>query len=255
MTLRALIVDRPPPVPFTVARPGVTDRLRWSNLAIALVHLVQALIVLAVAAGNVETISRTGASAPVLNLSVGSALAVVFVVLAATHGAAGSVLTEVYLRDLRRGRNSIRWAGMYLTAPTLMVLVALLAGIQDVPRLALVVAATVAMVGLGSMQEQLNPLGRRETTMVPLIAAVVVGLVPWAMVLGAFLAADQHELAGSTFVALFVLWGSVWVNAVLQYRQIGPWSDFLYGERTALTLSLVVNSALAWEIVVAGAMR
>jgi hypothetical protein len=38
------------------------------------------------------------------------------------------------------------------------------------------------------------------------------------------------------------------VNQWLQYRHAGRWSDYLYGERAYITLSLVAKSLLAWQI-------
>ena len=34
----------------------------------------------------------------------------------------------------------------------------------------------------------------------------------------------------------------------LQYRQIGKWRDYLYGEKVYITLSLVAKSLLAWQV-------
>jgi hypothetical protein len=35
---------------------------------------------------------------------------------------------------------------------------------------------------------------------------------------------------------------------VLQYRKIGPWRDYLFGERVYILLSLFAKSALAWQV-------
>lgn len=34
---------------------------------------------------------------------------------------------------------------------------------------------------------------------------------------------------------------------VLQYKKIGKWKDYLYGERSYIILSLVAKSILAWQ--------
>jgi len=34
----------------------------------------------------------------------------------------------------------------------------------------------------------------------------------------------------------------------LQYKKVGPWKDYLYGERMYMILSLVAKSALAWQV-------
>jgi len=34
----------------------------------------------------------------------------------------------------------------------------------------------------------------------------------------------------------------------LQYKKIGPWKNYLYGERAFIILSLVAKTVLAWMI-------
>jgi hypothetical protein len=34
----------------------------------------------------------------------------------------------------------------------------------------------------------------------------------------------------------------------LQYRRVGPWRDYLFGEKGYMILSLVAKSALAWQV-------
>jgi hypothetical protein len=34
----------------------------------------------------------------------------------------------------------------------------------------------------------------------------------------------------------------------LQYKQVGKWSNYLNGERTYITLSLIAKALLAWQI-------
>ncbi len=38
------------------------------------------------------------------------------------------------------------------------------------------------------------------------------------------------------------------VNMLLQYRRLGRWRDYLYGERVYMPLSLTAKSALAWQV-------
>jgi hypothetical protein len=35
---------------------------------------------------------------------------------------------------------------------------------------------------------------------------------------------------------------------VLQYRKVGRWRDYLYGESAYVLLSLVAKSLLAWQV-------
>jgi hypothetical protein len=47
---------------------------------------------------------------------------------------------------------------------------------------------------------------------------------------------------------LFVFFNIFAVNMVLQYKKVGPWKDYLYGERVYIILSLVAKTVLAWII-------
>jgi hypothetical protein len=38
------------------------------------------------------------------------------------------------------------------------------------------------------------------------------------------------------------------INMFLQYKGIGKWKDYMYGERMYIVLSLVAKSALAWQV-------
>jgi hypothetical protein len=35
---------------------------------------------------------------------------------------------------------------------------------------------------------------------------------------------------------------------VLQYKKVGRWSNYVFGESTYILLSLVAKSALAWQV-------
>ena len=45
-----------------------------------------------------------------------------------------------------------------------------------------------------------------------------------------------------------VLFFSFGLNQWLQYREVGRWADYAYGEKVYLVLSLVAKSLLAWLI-------
>jgi len=50
------------------------------------------------------------------------------------------------------------------------------------------------------------------------------------------------------FVTLFIGFNVFAVNMVLQYRKIGRWRDYLYGERAYMPFSLIAKSLLAWQV-------
>jgi hypothetical protein len=50
------------------------------------------------------------------------------------------------------------------------------------------------------------------------------------------------------FVSIFVFFNCFALNQWLQYKRVGKWADYLFGERVYLILSLTAKSALAWQI-------
>ena len=56
------------------------------------------------------------------------------------------------------------------------------------------------------------------------------------------------------FVSLAAFFNIFPINMILQYKRIGKWRDYLYGERVYVILSLVAKSLLAWQVF-AGTLR
>ncbi len=85
------------------------------------------------------------------------------------------------------------------------------------------------------------------------------GAVPWIAIAVYLIGAGGGDGGPPGFVygiffSLFVLFNIFAVNMVLQYRRVGRWRDYLYGERAYVWLSLVAKSALAWQVF-AGTLR
>ena len=45
-----------------------------------------------------------------------------------------------------------------------------------------------------------------------------------------------------------MLFNTFAINQLLQFKQVGPWRNYLFGERQYIILSLVAKSVLAWQI-------
>jgi hypothetical protein len=50
------------------------------------------------------------------------------------------------------------------------------------------------------------------------------------------------------FPSLFLFFNCFAINMVLQYKEIGPWKNYLFGEKVYILLSLLAKSFLAWFI-------
>jgi hypothetical protein len=51
-----------------------------------------------------------------------------------------------------------------------------------------------------------------------------------------------------------ILFTSFAINMYLQYKRLGHWSTYLYGERAYIILSFIAKTALAWQVF-AGTLR
>jgi hypothetical protein len=107
------------------------------------------------------------------------------------------------------------------------------------------------MILFGLVMERVNRPGE-PVDWRPFVYGCIVGTVPWiaiALQLGhAEAEADVPTFVFAIFVTLFVLFFSFALNMALQYLRVGPWRDYLFGERMYLLLSLVAKSALAWQV-------
>lgn len=85
--------------------------------------------------------------------------------------------------------------------------------------------------------------------MLPFWFGCVAGAAPWvAILVNTVGAAEVPGFVLGIIASLFVFFISFALNQWLQYRQIGRWADYAYGEKVYLVLSLVAKSALAWQI-------
>jgi hypothetical protein len=85
--------------------------------------------------------------------------------------------------------------------------------------------------------------------MMPFWFGTIAGIAPWIAIWFNVLRADTVPgFVYGIVVAELVFFFSFGLNQWLQYRQIGRWSSYLFGEKTYLVLSLVAKSVLAWQI-------
>jgi hypothetical protein len=254
-------VTTPPPAgPLTadVAPQRLADLRRW-NLALTVLHLAQAVGVLVLASDFAITVTASFPAGPpgsdvpppesLFDVPIGAAIAAFLVLAALDHLVTGTIARRTYERDLGRGINRFRWVEYSFSATIMVVLICLYSGITGIAALIAIVGANVAMILFGWLQELMNPPGRASTTMLAFWFGTLAGLAPWAALSVNLVGAD--ELPGfviGIFVSLFVFFMSFGLNQWLQYRRVGPWHDYAFGEKAYLVLSLAAKSALAWQI-------
>ena len=135
----------------------------------------------------------------------------------------------------------------------------MLCGMYDLPSLILIFFLNGMMILFGYMMELHNQT-TEKTNWTSFIFGCIAGIVPW-IILAVYFFSAAADSSGTipTFVyfifgSLFVFFNCFAVNMVLQYKEVGPWKDYLYGERAYILLSLVAKSALAWQVF-AGTLR
>jgi hypothetical protein len=239
--------------------------LRRFNLVMGFVHLVQAVLMLAMSSNfslpvtsaflqlNEATEQLVPVPGTVFDLRIGPLVAVFLFMSAAAHfiiSAPG--VFGWYRRNLGKGVNYARWIEYAFSSSVMVWIIAMLAGIYDVVALIAIFAVNATMILFGWMMELHNQTTER-TDWTSYWFGVFAGAVPWIGI-GIYLfgaGADGNGPPGfvyGIFFSLFVFFNSFAINMVLQYRKVGRWRDYIYGERAYIILSLVAKSLLAWQV-------
>jgi hypothetical protein len=243
--------------------PGVVDRslqsLRRWNGALSVLHLAQAVAIVVLATDFAVTVTRSlpagppgtppGSPEALFDVPIGAAVAVFLALAALDHLLSATVLRRTYDGDLRAGINRLRWVEYSFSATLMVLLIALYTGIDGISALIGIAGANVAMILFGWLQESTNPPGRTTLTMKPFWFGCVAGAAPWVAIGYNLVAAEEVPgFVVGIFVSLFLFFNSFALNQWLQYRQVGRWRSYAFGEKSYLVLSLVAKSALAWQI-------
>lgn len=163
----------------------------------------------------------------------------------------------IYNRDLEKGINRFRWYEYAISSSLMIVLISLLFGVYDIGALIVIFVVNASMNLFGLLMEEINQY-RDTVDWKPFIFGSIAGLAPWiVIVMYAFGNADPSEVPWFVYAIVgsyFVFFNLFPINMILQYKGIGKWKDYLYGERAYIILSLVAKSVLAW-LAFAGVMQ
>ena len=235
-------------------------RLRLYNFAMGALHAVQGGAILALSNDFSLPVFGTFMEGPpgsgdptihhLFDLPVGPAVAAFVFVSAVAHFTL--VLPGVfswYRNNLSAQRNDARWIEYSLSASLMVVLIAMLTGIGDIAALLALSGVNASMILFGLAQEH---YARPGGSLLPFWLGCVAGAVPW-IAIGIYVAspgvgANPPGFVYGIFVSLFLFFNVFAVNMWLQYRQIGPWRNYVFGESVYIVLSLAAKSALAWQV-------
>ena len=235
-----------------------TNLRNW-NLGLTVLHAAQAIAILVLASDFAISLTTTPPTGPpgsripeaetLVDVRIGAAIAVFLGLAAVDHLLTATVARSTYEADLRRGINRFRWVEYSISATIMILLIASYSGITEITAVFAIIGTNISMILFGWLQEKFNPPERTETTMMPFWFGTIAGLAPWVAIWFNVVTADEvPTFVYGIVVAEFVFFFSFGLNQWLQYRGVGKWRSYLFGEKTYLVLSLVAKSVLAWQI-------
>ena len=176
-----------------------------------------------------------------------------FLICSFAHLYIATIYKKTYEENLAKGINKARWIEYAFSASVMMVAISLLSGIYDLSSLIMIFVLDAIMNLLGLVMEEVNQ-GKSKVNWFTYLLGCVAGIIPWVVfviyVYGAtkFGGGNIPTFVYWIYVSIFIFFNSFAVNMVLQYKKIGAWKDYLYGENVYIILSLVAKSLLAWQV-------
>ncbi len=195
---------------------------------------------------------------------------------------------EWYISKLKEKVNLIRWYEYAISSSVMVYVIAIQCGIRDATTLLLLVGINACMNLFGGAMEMHNSALRKlsyikqnggndvDTNVVELdddanfkpnwssfVYGCFAGILPW-IVMGIYFFVSLDRLGNVEqlpqqvkdvlnnvrfiFPALFIFFNLFAINMILQYKKVGPWKSYLFGEKSYIILSLVAKSFLAWFV-------
>jgi hypothetical protein len=235
-------------------------RLRIWNIAVGLILAVQAIMIAILTNSFSLPVTATFMNGPpgtapelhhLFNISIGWG---VFAFLAISAASlliiASPPVFPWYKRNLLQNRNYGRWIEYFFSSSIMIVLISQITGISDIAALLAIFGINACMILFGALQEKYEKPGK--PSWLPFLFGCFGGIIPWVAiviyVLAPGLNASPPGFVYGIIASLFVFFNCFAVNMVLQYKKVGPWRDYLFGEKVYILLSLTAKALLAWQV-------
>jgi hypothetical protein len=155
-----------------------------------------------------------------------------------------------YKKNLLQSKNYGRWVEYFFSSSIMIVLISQITGLSDIAALLAIFGINACMILFGAVQEMYEKPGRPNW--LPFWMGSFAGIIPWIgiaiYVAAPGISASPPGFVYGIIVSLFVFFNCFAVNMVLQYKQVGRWRDYLFGEKAYILLSLTAKSLLAWQV-------
>ena len=236
------------------------NSLRVWNISVGLVLAVQAVLIALLTNNFALPVTATFMSGPPgttpelynwFSISTGWG---VFAFLAISAGAlliiASPPVFSWYKRNLLESRNYGRWIEYFFSSSIMIVLISQICGISDIAALLAIFGINASMILFGVLQEKYEKPGK--PSWLPFWFGSFAGIIPWIAiviyVIAPGLIVSPPGFVYGIIVSLFIFFNCFAVNMILQYKQVGPWRDYLFGEKVYIILSLTAKALLAWQV-------
>lgn len=239
--------------------------LRRFNLVMGFLHLVQGILMIVLSNDTTYPIytnylkfdlaARALVPDPKLayELPFGPAVAVFLLLSAVAHFSLATFGYNWYRKNLVKGMNPARFYEYALSSSLMIVLIGMLVGIWDLGTIILAFGVN-AMMNLFGVLMELHNQTTKKTDWTSFIYGCIAGALPWVVIVLYFMSAINSSGAKPpAFVyaiipTIFVFFNIFALNMYLQYKKVGRWADYLFGERIYIVLSLAAKTVLAWLI-------
>lgn len=240
-------------------------RLKRFNLIMGFLHLVQGVFMILVSndttypiftnflSFNTETLSLSPEPKLLYELRFGPAVAAFLLISAIAHFYLSTIGYKNYVKNLKKGMNPIRFYEYAFSSSLMIVLIGMLSGVWDLGAIILLFGLN-AMMNLFGIMMELHNQTTEKTDWTAYIYGCIAGIIPWIVIFVYFVGsinsgdAKPPDFVYAILPTLFVFFNIFAINMVLQYKKVGRWQDYLFGERVYIILSLTSKSVLAWII-------
>jgi hypothetical protein len=184
---------------------------------------------------------------------LGLLLAAFPLISALAHFTIAFTKNKAYNENLKKGMNPYRWYEYAFSSSIMIWIIATFVGIWDFWSLAMIFVLNAMMIMFGYLMELVNQK-TEKTNWSSFFLGCISGGFPWVVLFAYFggaVASSEGNVPNFVYVIFVVylaLFMSFAVNQVLQYRAVGRWRDYLYGERTYIVLSFVAKTFLVWLV-------
>lgn len=247
--------------------PETYRKLKIFNLVMALFHFAQAVAMVVISNDTTAKLTTeflkfdpnnlavVQEKTEVFSLPLGIGVAAFLFLSSLAHLLIATLYYPKYVKNLKQGANFARWIEYALSSSWMIVIIGILVGMYDAPSLILLFFLNVMMILFGYMME-LHNLTTKKVDWTAYLFGCLAGFVPWVVMGWFFYGAitNTNEIVAvpdfvyAIFISLLVFFNIFAINMVLQYKKVGPWKNYLFGEVVYIILSLVAKSLLAWQV-------